>query len=107
MRWNKTVVPLAEAEDISWTYFLLNGAWDPATDTFDNDSLWDEEADRWNQPVLDAFAEARAEPIESWANCSGDPTPTTATTTPPTAPTPAGSAASPATPVEATPQFTG
>lgn len=62
MRWNTTVVQLADAEGIAWTYFVLNGIWDPATARMGNEALWDEAADHWNQPVLDTFDQARAAP---------------------------------------------
>ena len=72
MLWNKTVVQLAEAEGISWTYFLLNGTYATATGKIRLDALWDESAHIWNQPVLDALDEGRSEPIEPWADCDDD-----------------------------------
>ncbi len=101
MRWNTTMVQLIEAEHISWTYFVLNGRWDPATRRMSGDALWDEEADRWNQPVLDALDQARAEPIEPWASCPGPTTSPDPTT---------GAAATPSsavTPAVVAPRFTG
>ncbi len=71
MLWNKTMVQLMEAENISWTYFLLHGHLDPVTQKISYDSLWDGNADVWNQPVLDALDQAQAEHIAPWANCAG------------------------------------
>lgn len=73
MLWNKTVAQLADAEGIAWTYFLLNGTYSTTTGKIRLEALWDESADIWNQPVLDAFDEARAEPREPWAECDGAP----------------------------------
>lgn len=106
MRWNKIMVQLADAEDISWTYFLLNGTYDPETGRLSYDSLWDEAADIWNQPLLDTLDRARDEPLEPWAECDDDPTPSS-TTTSPSAPIPATPSATPAVPVNATARFTG
>lgn len=103
MLWNKTMVQLSDAEGISWTYFLLNGTYDPATAKMSTDALWDEDADHWNQPLLAALAQAQAEPIEPWADCAADTGPDRPSTT--TAAVP--SAAAQAQPVAATPQFTG
>lgn len=69
MLWNKTMVQLMEAEDITWTYFLLTGLLDPGTQRISFDSLWDGFVDVWNQPVLDALEEGRRERIEPWADC--------------------------------------
>jgi endoglucanase len=109
MRWNEIMVQLAEAEDISWTYFLLNGTFDPTTGRMPLEELWDEEADLWNQSLLDALSRARTEPIEPWAECEQDPTQTTTTTISPDTSTtiPTAPSATPAVPVTATPRFTG
>lgn len=80
MLWNTTMVQLMEAENISWTYFLLHGHLDQATQHISYASLWDGNADVWNQPVLDALSQGRREKIEPWANCERDAAPTTTTT---------------------------
>jgi hypothetical protein len=73
MLWNKTMVQLMEAENISWTYFLLHGHLDEATQHISYDSLRDFDAGVWNQPVLDALNQGRTERIEPWANCKVTP----------------------------------
>lgn len=69
MLWNKTMVQLMEAENISWTYFLLTGLLDPETQRISFDSLWDGFVGVWNQPVLDALEQGRLDTIGPWADC--------------------------------------
>jgi hypothetical protein len=80
MLWNKTMVQLMEAENISWTYFLIHGHLDEATQHISYDSLRDFDAGVWNQPVLDALNQGRSERIEPWANCETYDAPTSPTT---------------------------
>jgi endoglucanase len=80
MLWNKTMVQLMEAENISWTYFLIHGHLDETTQHISYDSLRDFDAGVWNQPVLDALEQGQRERIEPWANCEGNDVPTSAST---------------------------
>jgi hypothetical protein len=64
--WTRILVQLAEAENISWSYFGLLGVWDAATDSILLENLWDPVLDVWNEPILEAL---HPEPIEPWADC--------------------------------------
>ena len=65
--WIKSITRLAEAENISWTYFTTQNSGDPA-DGFPV-GLWNEAAGTQDQLILDALLHDPSPPQTSWATC--------------------------------------
>ncbi len=102
--WTRQVVQLAEAEHISWTYFMLQHS--PDFDSKLEFGIYDERTGAWDQPILDVLMARPASPIAAWATCPSGPTATTSVPIPTTTSVPT-SGANPASPVLAQPSFTG